>query len=189
MQDARVFTTIDLKNGFFHVPIEKSSRKYTSFVTHHGQFEFCVVPFGLCNSPSIFQRFINYVFRALAKQHHVLAYIYDLIIPAKDEEEGLEKMKLVLMTASEYGLEPNFQKCQFLKKKDTFLGHIVEDGTVRPSDEKIMAVKMFPMPKKTKEVQTFLGLSGYFRKFVPQYSLIAKPLSDLLKSDAFCFHS
>ncbi|GFV44238.1 retrovirus-related Pol polyprotein from transposon 17.6, partial [Trichonephila clavipes] len=93
----------------------------------------------------------------------------------------------VLKTASEYGLELNLKKCNFLKSKIEFLGHIIERGTIKPSLDKTKAVQNFPEPKNVKQVQSFLGLSGYFRKFIQNYSIIAKPLSDLLRDNAV-FH-
>lgn len=182
LQGALVFSTIDLKNGFFHVPVEESSRKYTSFVTHSGQFEFCKTPFGLCNSPSVFQRFVSQVFRPLINKDYAILYMDDIIVPSRDEVEGLERLKLVFDTARKYGLEPKFKKCQFLRTRVEFLGHIIEKGTIRPTKEKTSAVQNFPVPTTTKQVQSFLGLTGYFRKYIPSYSQIAKPLSDLLKN-------
>ena len=183
LQEARVFSTLDLKNGFFHVKVDGESRKYTAFVTHAGQFQFKRVPFGLCNSPSVFQRYINSVFWPLSKEGVVFTYMDDLIVPGRDESEALQNLKSVLKVAEEHGLEINFKKCQFLQKKVSFLGHIIEDGKIYPSAEKTKAVQNYPEPKSQKEVHSFLGLTGYFRKFIPGYAIIAKPLSDLLKKD------
>lgn len=184
LQEARVFSTLDLRNGFFHVKVEESSRKYTSFVTHSGQYQFTKVPFGLCISPSVFQRFINNVFRTLIKDGIVLPYMDDLIIPAANESEALQRLKIVLNTAIEYGLEINFKKCQFLKRKVEFLGHVISDGKLYPSSYKTKAVAHFPEPTNLKQLQSFLGLTGYFRKFIQSYSEIARPLSDMLKKGA-----
>ncbi|GFY26180.1 retrovirus-related Pol polyprotein from transposon 297 [Trichonephila clavipes] len=126
LQDTRVFSTIDLRNGFFHVPVNKQSRPYTSFVTQNGQFQFLKMPFGLSTCPSTFQRFINTVFRDLVVQGIVLPYMDDIVILAKNESEAIERLKKVLQVSS---------------------------------------------------------LTGYFRKFIPAYSVIAKPLSDLLRKD------
>ncbi|GFW11451.1 transposon Tf2-6 polyprotein [Trichonephila clavipes] len=111
----------------------------------------------------------------------------DIIIPSSDELDGLNRLTRVLKTASEYGLELNLKKCNFLKSKIEFLGHIIEKGTIKPSLDKTKAVQNFPEPKNVKQVQSFLGLSGYFRKFIQNYSIIAKPLSDLLRDNAV-FH-
>ncbi|GIY15933.1 hypothetical protein CDAR_510641 [Caerostris darwini] len=183
LQDAKVYTTLDLKNGFFHVAVDEESRKFTSFVVPDGQYEFNKVPFGLSTSPSVFQRYVYSIFRHLMNKGIVITYMDDLIIPSEDEVEGLEKLKVVLEVASKYGLEIKFKKCQFLKRNVEFLGYVVENGTIRPSPAKTLAVKRFPVPTNVKRVQSFLGLTSYFRKFIPEYSKIAKPLSDLLRKD------
>lgn len=184
LRDAKIFSTIDLKNGFFHVAMEKESQKYTTFTTYNGQYKFLRVPFGLCNSPAVFQRFINQVFRKLIKDGIVFPYLDDIIIPARDFNEALERLKLVFQTASEYNLSINFKKCQFLQSHVEYLGHVIGHGEVRPSPDKTIAVRRFPTPKSLKDIQSFLGLTGYFRKFIYQYSVIAKPLSDLLRKDS-----
>ncbi|GBM96973.1 Retrovirus-related Pol polyprotein from transposon 17.6, partial [Araneus ventricosus] len=183
LQDAKVYSTLDLKNGFFHVEVNEDCKHFTSFVVPDGQFEFNKVPFGISTSPSVFQIYVYSIFRELMRKGIVIIYMDDLIIPAKDEDEGIEKLKKVFEVASKYGLEIKFKKCQFLRRKVEFLGHVVENGTVRPSVAKTIAVKKFPVPTTVKRVQSFLGLTGYFRKFIPAYSKIAKPLSDLIRSD------
>ncbi|XP_076642233.1 uncharacterized protein LOC143353023 [Halictus rubicundus] len=183
LQDARIFSTLDLKNGFFRVEIEKNSRKYTTFVTPDGQYEFLRVPFGLCNSPSVFQRYINAIFQELIAKGLVLVYMDDLVVPSRDCEDGLHNLEIVLKTASEYGLRINWEKCQFIQTRIEYLGYIIENGTIRPSDHKTSAVMKFPKPSNVKSVQSFLGLTGYFRKFISQYSIIARPLTNLLKKN------
>lgn len=184
LQGAKIFSTLDLKNGFFHVRMDESSIKYTSFVVPDGQYEFLRVPFGLCNSPSVFQRFINAVFRELVGKGIVLIYMDDLIVLSNDETTGLKNLRIVLEVAGQAGLSINWKKCCFLQRKVEFLGHIVEDGTIRPSERKVKAVMCFPEPQNIRQVQAFLGLSGYFRKFIREYSRIARPLSNLLRANA-----
>lgn len=98
----------------------------------------------------------------------------DLIIPAQTEDEALEKQK-VLKTAGDYGLNLNLKKCKFLYRHIEFLGHVIENGTLSPNTTKTLAVERFPEPTNLKQVQSFLGLTGYFRKYIRNYSLIAKP--------------
>jgi len=183
LQGARVFSTLDLTNGFFHVRMDESSRKYTAFVVPDGHYEFLRVPFGLCNSPAVFQRFVNAVFRDLMREKVVLAYMDDLIIPSDDIESGIKKLERVLVTASEAGLRINWKKCCFLQTSVEFLGHVISNDCIRPSDRKTEAVRRFPCPTSVKQVQSFLGLSGYFRKFIPGYSAIARPLTNLLRAN------
>lgn len=123
LRDSLVFSTIDLKNGFFHVKVEKNNRKYTAFSTHKGQFQSKRVLFGFCNSPANFQRYINSVFRGLQNDGILLIYV-DIIILAKDDFQALERLKMVFKIAQEYGLEINFKKCQFLLRRIEFLGSL-----------------------------------------------------------------
>lgn len=184
LQNMKYFSTLDLKNGFFHVPVDRDSQKYTAFIVPDGHYEFLKVPFGLCNSPSVFQRFINETFKDAMRDKIVLTYLDDLIIPSSDEATGVENLRVILKIASESGLSVNWKKCRFLQTRVEFLGHIIENGRIYPSEKKIEAVRKFPEPNGVKQVQSFLGLSGYFRKFIPKYSFIARPLTNLLKANA-----
>lgn len=183
LQDTEVFSTIDLKNGFFHVRMSEASVKYTAFIVPDGQYEFTRVPFGLCNSPSVFQRYVNAIFRELIRDRIVLVYMDDLIVLSDDDASGLRNLERVLKTASAAGLMINWGKCRFLQRKVEFLGHVIGEGSVRPSAHKTEAVKRFPEPTNVRQVQAFLGLTGYFRKFVPGYATIARPLSSLLRAN------
>jgi hypothetical protein len=143
-----MFTILDLCNGFFHVPVDEGSFKYTAFATPSGQYEFLKTPFGLCNSPAIFQRFINEIFKDLMRDEVVIIYMDDLIIPSKNVGEGFVKLYKVISRAEEFGLEFNWKKCKFLQKRIEYLGHDIEAGKVRPSLTKIAAVQNFPEPQQ-----------------------------------------
>ncbi|GFW93579.1 retrovirus-related Pol polyprotein from transposon 412 [Trichonephila clavipes] len=106
-------TTLDLRNGFFHVDVDEDCRKYTSFIVPDEQFEFNKVPFGLSTSPGVFQRYVSRIFRDLTRKGIVISYLDDLVIPAKNEQKGLEKLKIIFEVAKKYGLEIKFKKCQF----------------------------------------------------------------------------
>ncbi|GFY20717.1 retrovirus-related Pol polyprotein from transposon 297 [Trichonephila clavipes] len=184
LQNAKIFTTLDLKNGFFHVAVNEMSRKFTSFFTHNAQYQFRRMPFGLSTCPSTFMRYINAIFRYLISKSSVLPYMDDVVNPAANKSQALEYLKIVLQVACDYGLEINFKKCQFLHNKIEFLGHIIENGRLFPSPSKTKAVINYPNLKNIQDVRRFLGLTGYFRKFLPSYSTITKPLSDLLRKDS-----
>lgn len=183
LQKGKIFCTLDLANGFFHVPVESSSRKYTAFVTPSGQYEFLRVPFGLCVSPPVFQRYINTIFAPLIAEGIVLIYIDDLIVFAENEQEAMRRLKRVLNCAQQFNLKIKWKKCQLMKQQIEFLGYEIQDGRIRPSPNKTKDVNKFPEPRNAKQVQSFLGLAGYFRKFIENFASIAKPLSDLLKKD------
>lgn len=180
---ANVYTTIDMKNGFFHVPVEEKSKKFTAFITPDGLYEFNKTPFGFCNSPASFGRFVRNAFNNLVREHVLMFYVDDIIIPAVDEDEGFEKLKKFLSVAAENGIQINWQKCHFLQRKVEFLGHVIENSTVSPSLGKINAVMNFPEPCTIKQLQGFLGLSGFFRKYIEGFSKIARPLTELLKKN------
>lgn len=181
LQEAKIYTTLDLRNGFFHVPIEPESQKYTSFVTPKGQYEFLFVPFGIKNSPAVFCRYISSIFRGLVNDRTVIIYMDDIVIPSLTVEEGIEKLVKVLKVCETNGLKIKWEKCQFLKRKISFLGYEIENSSILPSVSKTKAVENFPLPVNQKCVQRFLGLTSYFRRFVPDYAMIAKPISDLLR--------
>ncbi|KAG5861787.1 hypothetical protein JTB14_037397 [Gonioctena quinquepunctata] len=107
----------------------------------------------------------------------------DIVILSSTEEEGLERLRRVFQVAKDYGLDIKKKKCQLLKTKIEFLGFIIDDGRVQPSNDKTLAIKNYPQPTTLEQIQSFLGLTGYFRKFISSYSVIAKPLSDLLRKE------
>lgn len=163
--------------------VHVGSQACTAFVTPDGQYQFRKVPFGLCNSPAVFQRYVNMVLNDLIRRNIVTVYMDDLIIASKTEHENFEKLRMVLAVAEQHGMVIKFKKCHFLKRRGSFIGHILEGGCVRPSEEKTLAIREFPQPKTVKQVQSFLGLAGYFRKFVHNFSLTAKPLTELTKKE------
>jgi len=146
---ARVFSVFDLKNGFFHVPVAEDS-KYTSFVTTVNTNS--RRPHLVCvTAQQAFLRFVDEVFWDLSRQSVVLTYIDDLIVPGRNEAEAFDRRK-TLATAAEKGLAINWKKCKFLERKVEYLGHIIGDGCVRPSNEKIKAVQKFLSAKEISKV-------------------------------------
>ncbi|XP_055542572.1 uncharacterized protein LOC129728180 [Wyeomyia smithii] len=186
LSEARVYTTLDLRNSYFHVAIEESSRKYTSFVTNDGQYEFLRAPFGLCTSGNAFGRFISAVLKDLVKDGKVIAFVDDVIIPSKNEQEGIELLKTVLKVAEEAGLYFNWKKCAFLQRRVEYLGYTIYDGCIKPAPAKVEKLKQFPQPTTVKELQRFYGLASYFRRFIPAFASIARPLSGMLRKES-CF--
>ena len=173
---------LDLSRGYWQVPMSAQSRAKTAFVTSYGLFEFNVMPFGLQGAPSTFQRMMDQLLRGL--EDCAAAYLDDLLIHNATWPEHLASLRKVLERLRTAGLTAKPSKCHFAMKECTYLGHIVGNGQVRPEIGKLTAVEDFPVPKTKKEVRTFLGLTGYYRKFVPCYASLAAPLTELTRSNA-----
>lgn len=184
LNNKKYFFRLDLKDAFHHISIAEDSQKYTSFVTPIGQFEFTCMPFGLKVAPSRFQRFINTVFKDLIESGDVVAYIDDLLIATVSIDEHIVILRKVFRLLIANKMELRTDKCEFLSTKIEFLGYVVSESGISPTTKGIEAVTNFPEPRTVKDVQSFLGVAQYFRKFVEKFSLIAKPLYDLLKKGA-----
>ena len=178
-----VFSSLGLMSGFWQVPLAPESRPLTAFSTPSGHFHYVRLPMGLKNSPICFQLLINEVFRGLLGDG-VFAYLDDIVVVSKDMASHFDKLTSVFTRLCHAGLKVKLSKCHFLKKRLTFLGHVVDSSGLHTSDDKIVAVKNFPRPKTITELKSFLGLSGYYRPFVPHYARLSAPLLRLLKKDA-----
>lgn len=184
LRGKRIFSTLDLRNGFHHVRMAESSSKYTAFITPMGQFEYVKMPFGLTNAPRVFQRYIYTIFKPLIEKDKVLVYMDDILVATSEMEEHLKILGEVFEIARLHKLQFQLNKCSFLCNKIVFLGYSIDQDGIQPSDANIEAVANYPVPRNAKEIQRFLGLASYFRKFIPRFSEVAKPLYDLLKKNA-----
>ncbi|XP_037922966.1 uncharacterized protein LOC119659115 [Hermetia illucens] len=165
---------------YYQIPIAESSKKYTAFATHIGQYEFNVVPFGLTNAPFKFQREIRKITSRMKRR--VVSYVDEIIIPSKNIKEGLEALDEFLGILAEIGMTLNIKKCTFLATEVSFLGHRITKEGLLPGEVKTDAIQKFPTPSNRTEVRRFLGLTSFFRRFVQGYAQIALPLTRLLKT-------
>lgn len=179
----KYFSSLDLKDGFFHVKIADDSVKYTSFVTPNGQFEYLRMPFGLKTAPSRFQRFVNSALKELVISGDVVVYMDDILVATLTVEHHLATLKKLFRIIVDNKLELRLDKCKFLYTEVQYLGYKISERGISPTDSGVEAVANFPLPKGVKEIQSFIGLSSYFRKFIEGFSTIAKPLYDLLRKD------
>ncbi|CAL1672453.1 unnamed protein product [Lasius platythorax] len=186
----KIFTLIDLKDGFHNIKIHPDFTKFFAFATPDGQFEFKRLPFGFCDSPAEFQRRLIHILQPLIKKYEVIIYIDDILIPSVTVEDNVDVLRKVLILLKQYKFEPTFQKCSFLKTTIEYLGKVISPSGISLSPRHTDAVRNFPLPKKIVEVQRFLGLTNFFRRFIQNYATIAKPLNNLLKKSVeFDFNS
>lgn len=172
-----------MASGYYQVPICEESKHKTAFVTPEGQYEFNRMPFGLANAPAVFQRIINKVL-GQAKTGTAMAYMDDIIIPSKTVEEGLDKLSKILELLKKSGLTLKLSKCNFFMKSVDFLGFELSENGIKPGSVKTEAVAKFPRPTNQQQIRQFLGLASFFRRFIRNFSIIAKPLTHLLKKDS-----
>lgn len=187
LRGKQFFSTLDLKNGFYHISMSGDSIKYTSFITPLGQYEFVKMPFGLKIGPRRFQRFINTVMADLLRSNEVLVYMDDILVTSETLDDHFDTLKKVFDVLVQNKLELRLDKCFFLYTEIEYLGYKVSKAGLKPTDHGIEAVKNFPEPTTIKEVHSFVGLASYFRKFIKSFSLIAKPLYRLLKKTPLLF--
>ena len=177
------FSTLDLKSGFHQVSIAEEDRPKTAFsIPGSGLWQWRVLPFGLINSPSVFERLMERVFAGLTFLI-LLIYLDDIIVYSKTFDEHLENLKVVLERLKSVNLKLNPKKCNLLCKKVSFLGHEVSEQGIATDPAKIQSVKDWPEPKSVTEVRQFVGLASYYRKFIPNFATICKPLHKLTQKD------
>ncbi|PAA46205.1 hypothetical protein BOX15_Mlig001265g10 [Macrostomum lignano] len=175
--DAKIFSTMDMQSGYWQMAVEPSDRLKTAFGVSHRvqQYAWNVMPFGLTNAPASFSRLMNVVLGKLCWKT-CLVYLDDLLVWSRTVEEHLERLQTVFrrLRAANIKLKP--KKCAFLLKSVTFLGHVVSADGIATSPEKIAEIRDWPTPKNVKEVRSFLGLCGYYRQFIADFSRIAEPM-------------
>lgn len=180
---AQYFTTLDLAKGFHQIPMSKEDQKKTAFSTPFGHYEYRRMPFGLKNAPATFQRLMNSILSKFIGKICVV-YMDDILIFSSSLQEHINSLNKILRTLEEAGLKIQFDKCNFLKKETEYLGHILTRGGVKPNPKKIESIKELKLPTTQKQIKSFLGITGYYRKFIKDYAKIAIPFTQCLKKGA-----
>ena len=182
LQGSRVYSKIDLRSGYHQLRVQESDVPKAAFRTRYGHYEFLVMPFGLTNAPTAFMNLMNRVFQPYLDRF-VIVFIDDILVYSGSSEEHSEHMRIVLQTLRERQLYAKLSKCQFWLNKVIFLGHVISVEGVSVDPQKIEAVVNWKPPKNVSEVRSFLGLAGYYRKFVEGFSKIAASLTKLTRKD------
>ena len=186
LSQGHYFSVIDLKSGYWQIPMHKSDAEKTAFRTYEGLYQFTVMPFGLRNAPATFQRLMDTVLSGL-KWKGLLVYMDDIIIYSATAQEHLVTLADTLERLANAGLKINPSKTTLVRHEVNYLGHVISAQGISPNPDKIAAIRNLKPPSSVREVRMFLGLTGYFRKFVEAYAILAGPLYALTKKHAH-FH-
>ena len=184
VRNSKFFSCLDLKSGYHQIALDESSQEKTAFCVNDKLYEYTRVPFGVKNAPAHFSRVMTSILSNLIGTA-VLLYLDDIIILGATVEEHTHNLIQTLETLRRYNLKINLPKCQFFQSSVEFLGHVVTPDGIRPVHDKVEAIKNYSRPKNSKEVRAFLGLASYYRKYIPRFAVISRPLDALRKSDEF----
>eukprot|EP00253_Pinus_taeda_P020616 PITA_20616 len=180
VKGATVFSKIDLRSGYHQIRIKEQDIAKTAFRTKYDHYEFVVLPFGLTNAPETFMCLMNIIFHQYLDRF-VLIFIDDILVYSRTVEEHQEHLRKVLQTLREHQLYAKFSKCDFFKEEIQYLGHVISKEGIAVDPEKIKAIMDWPVPKDVADIRSFMGLAGYYRRFVEGFSRVAFPITSLQK--------
>ncbi len=177
-RSARIYTKLDLRHAYHLVRIAEGDEWKTAFQTRYGSFEWRVMPFGLTNAPAAFQRFVNDIFADMLDVS-VVVYLDDILIYSDNPADHQEHICEVLRRLRANGLYCKGSKCEFHWDSVEYLGYILSPEGLRMSEDKVKAILDWPVPRKVKDIQSFLGFANFYRRFIHEYSDIVIPLTHL----------
>ena len=183
LQGSVIYSTFDMRSGYYHIELTPSSKTKSAFVVggpHPGKWEFNRCPFGLTQAPTYFQRVVGEVIEGL---DFAFGYLDDILVFSSSIEEHYAHCKEIFKRLEKFQLKLSFEKCTFMKKQVQYLGHLISGEGIEPVPEKLQLLREMTEPTTPKGVKQYLGFVGYYRKFIPKYSDIAKPLTELTKQE------
>ena len=169
LKKAKIFSKIDFHSGYFQILMALCSRKYTEFSCEYGLFEFNVMPMGLTNSGATFQRFMDDIFKEFLEKF-LMIYIDDIIVYSETIEEHSEHLKQAFDVIRKHNLKIKIKKCKFFQTSIDFLGHVVSNGEIKPSEEKIEAIKSCKQPENVEQILAFIGMASHYGKFIKDFA-------------------
>ncbi|GKF60528.1 putative reverse transcriptase domain-containing protein, partial [Tanacetum coccineum] len=178
LQGSQFFSKIDLRSGYHQLRVHEDDIPKTAFRTRYGHFEFIIMPFGLTNALAVFMDLMNRVCRPYLDKF-VIVFIDDILIYTKTREEHVEHIRLVMELPRKEKLYTKFSKCEFWLREVLFLRHVINGNEIHVDPSKIKAVKNWKAPRTSSEVRSFLGLAGYYYRFIKNFSKITKSLTIL----------
>ena len=182
LRGARVYSKIDHRTGYHQLRVRETDIPKTAFRTRYGHFEFTVMPFGLTNAPAAFMDILHRVFHPYL-DWFVVVFMDDILIYSETEEDHEDYLRVVLQTLRDHQLYAKFSKCEFWLTEVRFLGHVVSASGVSVDHEKVEAIMSWERPKSVFKIRSFLGLAGYYKRFIEDFSRLAAPMTKLTRNE------
>jgi len=182
LKGAKVFSKIDLRSGYFQLWIKEQDVPKTAFRTRYGHYKFLMMPFGLTNTPAVFIDLMNRIFRPWLDKHMVV-FIDDILVYSSSFLEHEQHLRGVLQTLRNHQLYAKFDRCEFWLNEVMFLGHVISAEGIFVDPRKVEVVVNWERPTNVTEIQSFLGLAGYYRRFIEGFSIIVTPLMHLNRKE------
>ena len=187
LRGAKIFTRLDMKDGYHHLRIREGGEKHTAFITEYGLFEWTVACFGLRNAPAEFARFMSNILIDYINDF-VVVYFDDIVIYSRDEKEHEEHVRRVLEKLKKAKINLKIKKCEFGVKETNFLGHVMTGDTIRMQEEKIQVILKWPTPRNLKDLERFKGMVGYYRQYIGHFTDIMRKINEKLRRKEFSWN-
>lgn len=182
-RNCKLFTTLDINSAFWSIPLRIEDRKKTAFVTQEGHYQWTCLPFGLKTSTAIFQRILSNILRKYKLTNFAVNYIDDILIYSENFTEHINHLKQLLEAIKTEGFRLKFTKCTFASDTVKYLGHIIQNNTIKPLKDNLISIRNFPVPKTQKNVRQFLGKVNFYHEYIQNSAIILEPLHNLLRKN------